>query len=163
MWSAVMKKFKDEFHTRFPFRRRGSIAVAEMTMIPNSTLLLLLHQNCRIDPIFGKATGETIYSMLKLKEALVDENVGPLYAPKMIKAELLNNPFSDIIPRMIVQESEEVKDSSKTKTVGVKNFNLLSFDKEAEEDEEESAILNKKFSGRSKSVLDHLTDPKLSS
>ncbi|OAD58595.1 Peptidyl-prolyl cis-trans isomerase CWC27 like protein [Eufriesea mexicana] len=66
--------------------------------------------------IFGKVTGETIYNMLKLKEALVDENDRPLYAPKMIKAELLNNPFSDIIPRIIVQESEEVKDSSKTKT-----------------------------------------------
>ncbi|OAD62315.1 Peptidyl-prolyl cis-trans isomerase CWC27 like protein [Eufriesea mexicana] len=81
----------------------------------------------------------------------------------MIKAELLNNPFSDIIPRIIVQESEEVKDSSKTKTGGVKNFNLLSFGEKAEEDEEESAILNKKYSGKSKSAHNHLTDPILSS
>ncbi|OAD59312.1 Peptidyl-prolyl cis-trans isomerase CWC27 like protein [Eufriesea mexicana] len=95
--------------------------------------------------IFGKVTGETIYNMLKLKEALVDEvNLTPLYAPKMVKAELLNNPFSDIIPRIIVQESEEVKD------------------RKVEEDEEESAILNRKSSGKSKSAHNHLTHPKLS-
>ncbi|OAD57250.1 Peptidyl-prolyl cis-trans isomerase CWC27 like protein [Eufriesea mexicana] len=62
---------------------------------------------------FGYVTEETIYDMLELEEALVDENDKPLYAPKMIKAELLNNPFSEIIPRIIVQESEEVKDRNK--------------------------------------------------
>ncbi|OAD52393.1 hypothetical protein WN48_01776 [Eufriesea mexicana] len=69
-----------------------------------------------------------------------------------------------------------------------RDFNLLSFGKEAEEDEEaavilnkkfsdkgksafakakedeeESVILNKKFTGKGKSAHDHLTDPKLSS
>ena len=43
-----------------------------------------------------------------------------------------------------------------------RNFNLLSFGEEAEEDEEESAILNKQFSGKGKSAHDHLSDPKLS-
>lgn len=43
-----------------------------------------------------------------------------------------------------------------------RNFNLLSFGEEAEEDEEESVILNKKFSNKGKSAHDHLTDPKLS-
>ncbi|OAD53505.1 Peptidyl-prolyl cis-trans isomerase CWC27 like protein [Eufriesea mexicana] len=61
--------------------------------------------------IFGKVTGETIYYMLKLGETLVDENDRPLYPSRLIKTIILNNPFSDIIPRIIVQESEEVKDS----------------------------------------------------
>ncbi|OAD61557.1 Peptidyl-prolyl cis-trans isomerase CWC27 like protein [Eufriesea mexicana] len=113
--------------------------------------------------IFGKVTEETIYNMLKLEEALVDENDRPLYLPRFIKTIILNNPFSDIIPKIIVPESEEVKDNSKTKTRAVKDFNLLSFGEEAEEDEEESVILNKKFSGKDKSAYDHLTDPKLSS
>lgn len=43
-----------------------------------------------------------------------------------------------------------------------RNFNLLSFGEEAEEDEEESVILNKKFNNKGKSAHDHLTDPKLS-
>ncbi|OAD54890.1 Peptidyl-prolyl cis-trans isomerase CWC27 like protein [Eufriesea mexicana] len=68
---------------------------------------------------FGYVTEETIYDMLELEEALVDENDKPLYAPKMIKAELLNNPFSKIIPRIIVQESEEVKDRNKVKIIYV--------------------------------------------
>ncbi|OAD54445.1 Peptidyl-prolyl cis-trans isomerase CWC27 like protein [Eufriesea mexicana] len=110
--------------------------------------------------MFGKVTGETIYNMLKLT-ALVDENDMPLHAPIMIKAELMNNPLSDIIPRIIVQESEEVKTVQKLKQQ--ENFNLLSFGEKAEEDEEESATLNKKFCGKSKSAHDHLTDPKLSS
>ncbi|OAD59184.1 Peptidyl-prolyl cis-trans isomerase CWC27 like protein [Eufriesea mexicana] len=93
--------------------------------------------------IFGKFTGETICNMLKLEEALVDENDRLLYLPRLIKTIILNNPFSDIIPRIIVQESEEVKDSSKTKAAAVRDFNLLSFGEEAEEDEEEPMILNK--------------------
>ncbi|OAD59482.1 Peptidyl-prolyl cis-trans isomerase CWC27 like protein [Eufriesea mexicana] len=44
-----------------------------------------------------------------------------------------------------------------------RDFNLLSFGEEAEEDEEESVILNKKFRDKNKSAHDHLTDPKLSS
>ncbi|OAD53093.1 hypothetical protein WN48_10809 [Eufriesea mexicana] len=44
-----------------------------------------------------------------------------------------------------------------------RDFNLLSFGGEAKEDEEESVILNRKFTGKGKSTHDHLTDPKLSS
>ncbi|OAD56977.1 Peptidyl-prolyl cis-trans isomerase CWC27 like protein [Eufriesea mexicana] len=104
--------------------------------------------------IFGYVTGDTIYDMLELEEALVDENDRPLYTPKMIKAELLNNPFSDTICHFLIY--------TKNNSTG-KNFNLLSFGEKAEEDEEESAILNKKSSGKSKSAHDHLNNPKLSS
>ncbi|OAD52647.1 Peptidyl-prolyl isomerase cwc27 [Eufriesea mexicana] len=86
--------------------------------------------------IFSRVTGESVYSMLKLEEALVDENDKPLYPPRLIKIIILNNLFSDIIPSIIVQEK-------------------------AKEDEEESVILNKKFTGNGKSAHDHLTDPKL--
>ncbi|OAD52972.1 Peptidyl-prolyl cis-trans isomerase CWC27 like protein [Eufriesea mexicana] len=98
--------------------------------------------------IFGEVTGESIYSMLKLEEVLVDENDKPLYPPRLIKPIILNNPFFDIIPRIIGTG---------------KDLNLLSFGEEAEEDEKEYVILNKKFSGKGKSTHDHLTDPKLSS
>ncbi|OAD51904.1 Peptidyl-prolyl cis-trans isomerase CWC27 like protein [Eufriesea mexicana] len=135
----------------------------KMTLGPN--FFCTLHSTPDVQnkhTIFGKVTGENIYNMLKLEEALVDENDGLLYLPRLIINIILNNPFSDIIPRRIVQESEEEKDNSKTKTAAVKDFNLLSFGEEAEEDEEESVILNKKFSGKGESPHDHLTDPKLS-
>ncbi|OAD54481.1 Peptidyl-prolyl cis-trans isomerase CWC27 like protein [Eufriesea mexicana] len=137
----------------------------------------------------GKVTEGAIYNMLKLEEALVDEenNVRPLYPPKIRETEILNNPFSDIIPRIIVQVNEEVKDSLKIKTAALvsglvddtslvtdsiilcnekccyRDFNLLSFVEGAEEDEEESVILNKKFSDQGNSARGHLSDSKLSS
>lgn len=43
-----------------------------------------------------------------------------------------------------------------------RNFKLLSFGEEAEEDEEETAEANRKYSGRSKSTHDILNDPWLS-
>jgi peptidyl-prolyl cis-trans isomerase SDCCAG10 len=43
-----------------------------------------------------------------------------------------------------------------------RNFKLLSFGEEAEEDEEESCEANRKYSGRSKSTHDILNDPHLS-
>ena len=49
------------------------------------------------------------------------------------------------------------------KLIHFRDFKLLSFGEEAEEDEEEFKILNKKFSGKSKSAHDVLDDPKLSS
>ncbi|OAD52598.1 Peptidyl-prolyl cis-trans isomerase CWC27 like protein [Eufriesea mexicana] len=44
-----------------------------------------------------------------------------------------------------------------------RDFNVLSFGEKVEEDEEETVILNKKFSGEGKSAHDHLSDAKLSS
>ncbi|OAD61598.1 Peptidyl-prolyl cis-trans isomerase CWC27 like protein [Eufriesea mexicana] len=164
---AVMLIGKIEFHTRLRFCRRDLITVANAGKDDNgSQFFFTLNSTPDLQnkhTIFGKVTEETIYNMLKLEEALVDENDRPLYLPRFIKTIILSNPFSDIIPRIIVQESEEVKDNSKTKTIAVKDFNLLSFGEEAEEDEEESVILNKKFTGKGKSPHDHLTDPKLSS
>jgi hypothetical protein len=43
-----------------------------------------------------------------------------------------------------------------------RNFKLLSFGEEAEEDEEESSEANRRYSGRSKSTHDILNDPHLS-
>ncbi|OAD56897.1 Peptidyl-prolyl cis-trans isomerase CWC27 like protein [Eufriesea mexicana] len=160
--------FKGEFYTRLHFCRRDLIAMANAGRNENgfqfffalSSTPDLLNKHT----IFGKVTGETIYIMLKLEEALVDENDRPLYTSRLIKTIILNNPFSDIIPRLIVQE-EFSPDSIVpcNEKFCYRDFNLLSFGGEAKEDEEESVILNKKFTGKGKSAHDHLTDPKLSS
>ncbi|OAD55009.1 Peptidyl-prolyl cis-trans isomerase CWC27 like protein [Eufriesea mexicana] len=153
--------FKDEFHTRLRFCRRDLIAMANAGKDDNgSQFFFTLSSTPELQnkhTTFGKVTGESIYNMFKREEALVDENNRPLYPPKLTRTMILSNPFSDVIPRIIVQESEELKDSSKTKIAAVKDFNLLSIGEEAEEDEEESVILNKKFSGKDKSTHDHLS------
>ncbi|OAD47047.1 Peptidyl-prolyl cis-trans isomerase CWC27 like protein, partial [Eufriesea mexicana] len=158
--------FKDEFRTRIRSCGRGLIAVANAGKDDNtSQFLFILGSTSELQSkhtIFDKVTGETIYNMLKLEKAPVDEDDKSLYPPRLLKSIILNNPFADIIPRIIVLENEEVKDSSKTEAVAVKDFNLLSFGEEAEEDNEESVILSKKFNGKENSAHDHLTDPKLS-
>ncbi|OAD55020.1 Peptidyl-prolyl cis-trans isomerase CWC27 like protein [Eufriesea mexicana] len=154
----------NEFHTRLRFCRRNLIAMANAEKDDNGSQFFF---TLRFTPelqskhtIFGKATGGTIYNTLKLEEALINENDRPLYPSRLIKTIISNKSFSDIMPKIIVQECEEVKDSSKTKTAAVKDFNLLSFGEEAEEDIEEIVILNKKFSGKGKSAHDHVTNPK---
>ncbi|OAD46938.1 Peptidyl-prolyl cis-trans isomerase CWC27 like protein [Eufriesea mexicana] len=157
----------DDFLARVLSYGRGFIAMATAGKDDNSSqFFFTLSSTLDLQnkhTIFCKVIGGTIYNMLKLEEALVDENDRLLYPLRLIKSIILNNPFSDIIPRIIVQKSEEVKDSSKTKTATVKDFNLLSFGEKTEKDEEESMILNKKFSGEGKSAHDHLSDSRLSS
>ncbi|XP_014478805.1 PREDICTED: peptidyl-prolyl cis-trans isomerase CWC27 homolog [Dinoponera quadriceps] len=158
--------FKDEFHTRLRFCRRGLLAMANAGKDDNGSQFFFtlgstpdLQNN---HTIFGKVTGETIYNMLKLEDALVDENDRPQYPQKILKTEVLSNPFQDIVPRVGLEKKTDSKDSKKVKKAGVKNFKLLSFGEEAEEDEEESSVLNKQYSGKGKSAHDCLSDPKLS-
>ncbi|XP_011865776.1 PREDICTED: peptidyl-prolyl cis-trans isomerase CWC27 homolog [Vollenhovia emeryi] len=158
--------FKDEFHTRLRFCRRGLLAMANAGKDDNgSQFFFTLSATPELQnkhTIFGKVTGETVYNMLKLEDALVDENDRPQYPQKILKTEVLNNPFHDIVPR-VSEKKEDSRERKKNKTTGVKNFKLLSFGEEAEEDEEESSVLNKQYSGKGKSAHDCLSDPKLSS
>ncbi|KAM0733094.1 Spliceosome-associated protein CWC27-like protein [Formica fusca] len=165
--SIYGQPFKDEFHTRLRFCRRGLVAMANAGKDDNgSQFFFTLGSTPELQnkhTIFGKVTGETIYNMLKLEDALVDENDRPQYPQKILITQVLSNPFSDIIPRVVPESKQDNKESKKDKKTGVKNFKLLSFGEEAEEDEEESSILNKQYSGKGKSAHDCLSDPKLSS
>lgn len=89
--------------------------------------------------IFGKVTGETIYNMLKLAESQIDANERPLYPHKINKVKILHNPFDDISPRAdhIKSSKDESSERKKSKREGVKNFKLISFGDEAEQDEQE--------------------------
>ncbi|OAD54045.1 Peptidyl-prolyl cis-trans isomerase CWC27 like protein [Eufriesea mexicana] len=160
--------FNNKFHTRLHFCRRDLIAMANAGEDDNgSQFLFTLSYTPDLrnkDTILDRVTGESIYTMLKLEEALVDGNDRPLYPPRLIKTIILKNPFFDIIPRIIVQE--EFSPDSIVLCNGefcYRDFNLFSFGGEAKEDEKESVILNKMFTGKGKSAHDHLTDPKLSS
>ncbi|PNF14301.1 Peptidyl-prolyl cis-trans isomerase CWC27-like protein [Cryptotermes secundus] len=159
--------FKDEFHSRLRFNRRGLLAMANAGQDDNaSQFFFTLGPTPELQnkhTIFGKVTGETIFNMLKLEDVLVDKEEKPLYPQKIIKVEILYNPFPDIVPRTRPEAREDkVGKSKKEKKAGVKNFKLLSFGEEAEEDEEESSVASRKYSGRSKSTHDILNDPCLS-
>lgn len=165
--SIYGQPFKDEFHSRLRFNRRGLLAMANAGPNDNaSQFFFTLGSTPELQnkhTIFGKVTGETVFNMLKLEDALVNKDERPLYPQRIIKAEILYNPFPDIVPRTRLDTREDkVGRSKKEKKAGVKNFKLLSFGEEAEEDEEESSEANRRYSGRSKSTHDILNDPHLS-
>ncbi|OAD53398.1 Peptidyl-prolyl cis-trans isomerase CWC27 like protein [Eufriesea mexicana] len=101
--------FKDDFRTRLCTCGRGIIAMANAVKDDNSSKFIFTLGSTpdlqNKHTIFGKITGGTIYNMFKLEEVLVDENDRPLYLLRLIKTKILNNPFADIISRIIVQET----------------------------------------------------------
>lgn len=165
--SIYGQPFKDEFHTRLRFVRRGLIAMANsgpndngsqffFTMGPTPELM-------NKHTIFGKVSGNTVYNMIKLQDCEIDANERPLFPHKILKTEVLSNPFDDIVPRVIKQKKEEdVEKKPKSKSKATKNFKLLSFGEEAEEDEEMNTKVSEGWKGKSKSSHDLANDPKLS-
>ncbi|VVC29153.1 Cyclophilin-like domain,Cyclophilin-type peptidyl-prolyl cis-trans isomerase domain,Cyclophilin- [Cinara cedri] len=159
--------FKDEIHSRLRFNRRGLVAMANAGKDDNgSQFFFTLGSTPELQSkhtIFGKVAGDTIFNLTKLNETLVDKEDKPVYDQKILKTIILNNPFSDIVPRIEKKVDKIEKSSKKKESVGVKNFKLLSFGEEAEEDEDELNDAVKEFSGKPKSTHDILKDPQLSS
>lgn len=162
--------FKDEFHSRLRFNRRGLVAMANAGPHDNgSQFFFTLGRADELNnkhTIFGKITGDTIYNMLRLAEVDTDGEERPLNPHRIKSCEVLFNPFDDIIPREIKKPKKE-KPEEKVKTLkpkGTKNFSLLSFGEEAEEEEEEVNRVSQSMKGKSKSSHDLLKDdPHLSS
>ncbi|XP_060077332.1 spliceosome-associated protein CWC27 homolog [Ylistrum balloti] len=159
--------FKDEIHSRLRFVRRGLVAMANAGPHDNgSQFFFTMGSTPELQnkhTIFGKVGGDTIYNMIRLQEVDVDSNDRPTYPLKIKNTKVLSNPFDDIVPRQKTKESEENDSKSKSKSKGTKNYSLLSFGEEAEEDEEEVSMAVKDMKGRSKSSHDLTDDPKLSS
>lgn len=162
--SIYGETFKDEFHSRLRFVRRGLVAMANSGPNDNgSQFFFTLGATPELQnkhTLFGKVTGDTIYNMIKLEDGIIEADERPKYPHRIIKTVVLNNPFEDIVPRVLA--GKEKKDKSKKREKGVKNFGLLSFGDEAEGDEQETEEFVKKTSGKSKSTHDVLDDPKLS-
>ncbi|XP_063709733.1 spliceosome-associated protein CWC27 homolog [Culicoides brevitarsis] len=165
--SIYGEPFKDEFHSRLRYTRRGLVGMANSGKNDNGSQFFFTFaatpelQN--MNTLFGKVTGDTIFNMLKLEEGMVDQNERPMYPHKILKTVILNNPFDDIVPRKLKKSSKEEGESSKKKSKkGVKNYGLLSFGEEAEEDEIEATEFVQKVGNKGKSTHDVLDDPKLS-
>lgn len=160
--------FKDEFHSRLRFVRRGLVAMANAGLNDNGSQFFFTMASTpeliNKHTIFGKVGGNTIYNMLKLQEVDVGPNDRPYYPVKILSTEVLSNPYDDIIPRQLKRGKKDKVDDKKSKSQSkaTKNFSLLSFGEEAEEDEVEVDIASKDMRGKSKSSHDLTDDPKLS-
>ncbi|XP_072272461.1 spliceosome-associated protein CWC27 homolog isoform X2 [Pyxicephalus adspersus] len=168
--SIYGKPFRDEFHSRLRFNRRGLVAMANAGPHDNgSQFFFTLGRADELNnkhTIFGKVTGDTIYNLLRLTEVEIGEDERPVNPHKIKSSEVLFNPFDDIEPRVTKKVKKEKQDgeSKPAKVKGTKNFKLLSFGEEAEEEEEEVNRVSETMKGKSKSSHDLLKDdPRLSS
>ncbi|XP_073536343.1 spliceosome-associated protein CWC27 homolog [Phyllobates terribilis] len=168
--SIYGKPFRDEFHTRLRFNRRGLVAMANAGPHDNgSQFFFTLGRADELNnkhTIFGKVTGDTIYNLLRLAEVDIGEEDRPFNPHKIRISEVLFNPFDDIVPRVTkkLKKEKQEEEAKQPKVKGTKNFNLLSFGEEAEEEEEEVNKVSETLKGKSKSSHDLLKDdPRLSS
>ncbi|KAK9532251.1 hypothetical protein VZT92_009647 [Zoarces viviparus] len=168
--SIYGRPFKDEFHSRLRFNRRGLVAMANAGPHDNgSQFFFTLGRADELNnkhTIFGKVTGDTVYNMLRLAEVECDNDERPLNPHKIKIAEVLHSPFDDIIPRETRKGKKEKdkEEGKKSQSKATKNFSLLSFGEEAEEEEEMVNQVSQTLKGKSKSSHDLLKDdPRLSS
>ena len=100
-----------------------------------------------MNTLFGRVVGDTIYNLMKMGEAELQKGEGnerPVYPTKITGAEILLNPFEDMVPREVkaraqVGQEREVKKKGKKKGGKV----LLSFGGEEGDDGVEEPVLKK--------------------
>uniref|UniRef100_A0A671NW26 Spliceosome-associated protein CWC27 homolog n=2 Tax=Sinocyclocheilus anshuiensis TaxID=1608454 RepID=A0A671NW26_9TELE len=125
----------------------------------------IMHGNVCLLCFWLQVTGDTVYNILRLAEVACDRDERPLNPHKIRSTEVLHSPFDDIIPRELkVKKEKNKEEGKKSQSKATKNFSLLSFGEEAEEDEEMVSKVSQTMKGKSKSSHDLLKDdPKLSS
>lgn len=118
--SIYGEPFKDEFHTRLRFNRRGLVAMANAGKDDNgSQFFFTLGEATELQnkhTIFGKVGGDTIYNVLKMENVEIDGNERPMYPYKIHKTEVLLNPFDDIVARATTKSERELSKSEKKKS-----------------------------------------------
>ncbi|KAI6655589.1 Peptidyl-prolyl cis-trans isomerase CWC27-like [Oopsacas minuta] len=132
--------FKLESHQRLRFCRRGLLATAGANRNDNTSqffFTLGAHEHLnKQHTIFGQVTGDTKYNLLRFNDVTTDSNDRPLDPPKIIKVQILSNPFQDLEPKkqdsFISNLSNSILPKIDTRK-SVKNLNLLSFGDELED------------------------------
>ena len=103
--------FKDEIHQRLRFTHRGLLGMASSGPNTNASQFFVTLGNCEwLDgrhTIFGKVTGNSLYNLPRFSELEMDAKDRPLYPPKIQRAEILLDPFDDIVPREKVAPAPE--------------------------------------------------------
>lgn len=171
--SIYGQPFRDEFHSRLKFNHRGLVACANQNKRDTNgsqffvTLDRADHCN-RQYTIFGKVTGDTIYNLSRFSELEVDEDDRPAHPPVLNRADVLWNPFDDLVPRVDRDAREAAEkaaaeqaaaEAKKQTRKQAKNFSLMSFGEEAEEEDAEAAEAAAKL--RIRSAHDALEDERL--
>ncbi|KAI9560633.1 hypothetical protein GHT06_011583 [Daphnia sinensis] len=159
--SIYGEPFKNEVHSRLRFVRRGLVATANTGNNDNESQFFFTLGACQElqnkHTIFGRVAGNTLFNMIKFNDLDIDSEERPRHPPKILKTEVINNPFPDIEPR-ISQKQVKEPEETKPKVKKTKNLQLLSFGDEEEDETDAQPV--KTFQG--KSSHDLTNDPKLS-
>ncbi|KAF2457103.1 cyclophilin-like domain-containing protein [Lineolata rhizophorae] len=139
--------FKDEFHSRLKFNRRGQLGLANTGRKDDngSQFFITLGSTPELqgkNTLFGRVEGDTIYNVAKMGEAELAEEGGdrPLYPTRITGAEILVNPFEDMVKKEEVKPSKGEEKPAKKKQKKKGGKALLSFGADEEGDEGDLAV-----------------------
>ncbi|KAI0875375.1 cyclophilin-like protein [Hypoxylon argillaceum] len=157
--------FKDEFHSRLKFNRRGLLGMANESKpdTNGSQFFFTLDKAEELNnknTVFGRVVGDTIYNLARMGDAEVAEgSERPLYAIKITGTEILVNPFEDMKKRIrTARPTEPTGLAEKKKKKPKTGKKLLSFDDE-EGDVDAPVIKKAKFDSRIVMDVDSNEDP----
>ncbi|RKP33596.1 cyclophilin-like domain-containing protein, partial [Dimargaris cristalligena] len=109
--SIYGEPFKDEFHSRLRFTRRGLLAMANAGKNDNGSqfffTLAPAEELQSKHTIFGTVLGDSIFNVLKIGQLETDADERPLKPPKILEITVTDNPFDDIVPRITTAERRE--------------------------------------------------------
>ena len=138
--------FKDEFHSRLKFNRRGLLGMANESK-PNtngSQFFFTLDKAEELNgknTLFGRVAGPTIYNLTKIAQSELQEGTErPLYLTKITRVEIVTNPFTDMRKTerdaRTLQPTRGKDDDKKKKNKRKKGVDkkLLSFGDDIEDD-----------------------------
>lgn len=110
--------FADEFHTRLRFNRRGLVGMANSGRKNDngSQFFLTLGDTKELtgrNTMFGKIVGDTLYNLVRMGQGECEEGTErPVYPVKVLGAEVVINPFEDMVPREIVKKTNTLEDAA---------------------------------------------------
>eukprot|EP00449_Zooxanthella_nutricula_P051213 CAMPEP_0198581058 /NCGR_PEP_ID=MMETSP1462-20131121/123742_1 /TAXON_ID=1333877 /ORGANISM="Brandtodinium nutriculum, Strain RCC3387" /LENGTH=200 /DNA_ID=CAMNT_0044312427 /DNA_START=45 /DNA_END=643 /DNA_ORIENTATION=+ len=113
--SIYGQPYPDEIHPRLKFRYRGMMGIASAgkgTKTNGSQFFIVLNRAPSLDgksTLFAKVVGQTVYNLLRLSEVEVDKLDRPVDPPRILRAELVWNPFDDLEPRRMPSPPRPVK------------------------------------------------------
>ncbi|KAI0136916.1 peptidyl-prolyl isomerase CWC27 [Xylariales sp. AK1849] len=147
--------FKDEFHSRLKFNRRGLLGMANEGKpdTNGSQFFFTLDKTQELEnknTVFGRIMGDTIYNLARMGEAeVVEGSERPLYAIRITGIEILVNPFDDLKKtERVARRSEQTPAVTQKRKKPKTGKKLLSFGDDEGEGEPAPIIKKAKFDTR---------------
>ena len=152
----AMERRQYEIHSRLRFNHRGQVAMALGVSDDNDAeiqpqFFITLDEAPYLDGkhvLFGTITGPTMFNALRIGRTDTDESthqpVDLQDAPRILSVKIVHNPmFEDLTPQTHVPwkvKAAEPAKKKKKKRKGKKDFNVLSFGNEMEDEDVDAGM-----------------------